>query len=198
MAIIELTTTRVQQIATAAAEVHKIYRFNVGAGPLISWIDQPDYTVRSRNQLDDDGQVLLNDQGQALTELILVESGREQREISSALFVTYYIKKWGLLDLFPGEEAFKPIWGIAFGLGLEKPEENLFAGFSYQPTLGIQIVAGAHYGQLRVPEAGITPGETVLAPGIMEPPIREKSKLEPFLSVVFDAAVFKRLLRGST
>ena len=87
---------------------------------------------------------------------------------------------------------------MTLGFGLEDPEENIFLGVSWLPTLGIQVTAGVHYGRQTVLEDGIVPAQTILPAGTTAAPTRREEAYEPYIGVIFDAKAFKRLLTGSS
>ena len=176
--------------ASHTYEFHRFHRFNIGAGILLSGIDEQEFSVRPAPRLDELGEPVLGEGGQPLMDLVAVEAGDNSQTRELGLFVTTYFRRQ---DRFPGPGAFRRALGAVFGFSLERPEDNLFLGFSYQPTLGIQVVGGLHWGRIEVLEDGIEPGVTALPFGAMEAPTREEWELEPFLGVVLDVGVFRRI-----
>lgn len=184
-----------EQVASQSYEVHKVYRFLVGGGPVLSAIGERDFAVRPFPRLDDAGEPVVNDAGEPISDLKAVAAGENDRSIEFGLFVTYLLRP---LDLFPGEGTTRRAWGVTLGFGLEDPGENIFLGLSWLPTLGIQVTAGVHYGRLTVLQEGIVPEQTVLPAGTTAAPTRLEEAYEPYIGIVLDAKAFRRLLTGSS
>lgn len=186
-------TTDSKLLAADTFEVHRTTRWNVGAGVIATDLGERELGLRARPRLDEAGDPVLDDDDEPIEDLELVETGSDDQSLDYGLFVTYYLRE---LDLFPGEDALKPAWGPAIGFSLDKPDENAFLAFAYQPTLGVQLVGGLHVGRRNAPENGIEVGN-LLPAGTAETPVRREWDTAPFIGVVFDAAVFRKLFAGS-
>ncbi len=171
-------------------EVHKTYRFNVGGGVMWSGLGDSEFAVRSTPRLDGNGNEIIDTSGNVTMDDNVFQSGHDDNRTELALTFTYYLGRE--LDLFPGRAALRPTFGISLGLGLDKPDENLFFGGVYQPTLGVQFLFGFHLGKVTVLQDGISPGQ-VLPSNTMDPPTRRKWETEPFIGIVFDSSIFERL-----
>lgn len=178
------------EVASASYEVHKRYLFNVGGGLIISGIGRREYAVRQYRRLDSSGQPVSDDDGHVFDKK-LVESGSDARSLDFALTFTAYVPR--RLDTFHASTARRPASGLMVGFSLDKPMDNLYAGFVLQPTLGIQLTAGVHFGKRAAPEDGIIPEVTVLPADTTAPPIRDEWSKALFFSIGFDASVFARL-----
>ncbi|MCL4820282.1 MAG: hypothetical protein KJ067_14135 [Vicinamibacteria bacterium] len=182
------------EVASASYEVHKRYLFNVGGGFMISGIGNREYAVRQYRRLDADGQPVSDDDG-PIFDKKLVESGSDARSQDFALTFTAYLPR--RLDTFHASAARRPTTGLMVGFSLEKPTDNLYAGLVLQPTLGIQLTAGVHFGKRSAPQDGIVPEVTVLPADTTAPPIRDEWSRALFFSIGFDASVFSRLFGSS-
>ena len=181
-----------REVASTHFEVHKLRRFNVGGGVVLSSLDEQEFAIRSTPRLDEMGAQMLSAEGTVLLDPVLVSSGTDTQRVAFALFVTWYPRK---RDLFPSPGAFKPAGGIALGFTFDQPQENILIGGVFEPTLGVQIIGGYHRGRLSVLQDGLNVDD-VLPPGTSELPTRQEWDDAIFLSVAFDINIFTRLFGG--
>ena len=81
-------------------------------------------------------------------------------------------------------ERFSPIVGINL---VNNPLENFYAGLSWEPVLGVDIVAGAHFAKITQLAGGFTDGQVVAAG--TQPPTTNKFLTGGFVGVTADVGV---------
>ncbi len=180
-------------VDTVTYEFHKLWRFAVGAGPLLTGLGDEQFGVRQVPRLDAQGTALIDSSGNPILDPVAARIGSDSNDLDYGLFVTYYLSPF---DASSGADSTRPL-GLALGFSLDKPQDNLFVGLSYQPTLGVQLIGGAHYGRATVLQDGVLEGD-VLPAGVTEAPTRQKWKVEPFLGFILEAKAFKRLFTAAS
>lgn len=127
--------------------VHELYRYRILAGPVFS-------TLQKRNK---DYEVRQNSAGQG----VITATAAQDSPANFALLLKAYHTKRDVLDppsLFSNRwyETLNPIIGINL---LDKPLENFYAGFSFEPWGGFDIIGGVHWGKTQQLVDGFSPGQ---------------------------------------
>ena len=173
--------------ATTAAEVHKTYRFNVGAGILFSSARQDNFALRNVPGTDSNGNPTNN--------LLLVQTGKDSVRFDFPIFLMTYVGK--PLDVYTSYSANQKKIGTAVGFSTLDVTNNAYIGGFFQPRLGLDFIVGLHLARRNVPDRGIVPGVTILDPNTTSTPIHQEWKPGLFVTVGFDALTFKKLFFGA-
>jgi hypothetical protein len=167
--------------ATTAWEVHKTYRFNVGAGVLFSSAQQDYFGLRPAPADP--------------TKELLVQTGKDNVRFDFPIFLMTYLGK--PLDVYTSHSANQNKFGTAVGFSTLDVTNNAYVGGFFQPKLGLDFIFGLHLAKRNVPDNGITPKLTILDANQTTVPIHQEWKPGVFFTVGFDALTFKKLFFNS-
>ncbi len=157
----KITFTIEQQPATAPAQntpkdivlsesirVHELYRFRIISGPVFS-------SLISKNK---SYSVITNSSGQQQ----ISSSKSNDAPVNYPVFLKCYCFSRNGRDILVDPpswysvERFSPIVGINL---VDNPLENFYTGLSWEPVLGVDIVAGAHFAKITQLAEGFSDGQ---------------------------------------
>jgi hypothetical protein len=162
--------------------VHELYRYRILAGPVFS-------TLQKRNK---NYQLSPNGAGES----VITATAAQDSPANFVLLLKAYHTKRDVLDppsLFSNRwyETFNPIIGINL---LDKPLENFYAGFSFEPWGGFDIIGGVHWGKTQQLVDGFSPGQvTTQANGLT----KERFSNGWFVGVAADIGVVTTWLKSA-
>lgn len=162
--------------------VHELYRYRILAGPVFSTLEKHNKNYELRQ----------NSAGQS----VITATAAQDSPPNFALLLKIYHTKRDVLDppsLFSNRwcETFNPIIGINL---FDKPLENFYAGFSFEPWGGFDIIGGVHWGKTQQLVDGFTQGQVVTQTNGLT---KERFTNGWFVGVAADIGVITTLLKSA-
>ena len=159
-------------------EIHKFAHAAIVSGFVFSSLEQPSYALRTRHSVADRG----------INENFATITGR-QRPVHIMLGVQYF--PWRK-DTFPGAIRGFRRWvpGIFTGISV-KDGNQYFIGGSIEPSIGMTVGVGLHYGRRQVLDQDIKVGQTLTA--ITMVPTHYEMGMGVFGMIGFDHHIFLRI-----
>ena len=163
-------------VLSESVRVHELYRFRITSGPVFS-------SLISKNK---SYSVITNPSGQQQ----ISSSKSNDGPVNYPVFLKCYCFSENGRDMLVDPqswyslERFSPIVGINL---VNNPLENFYAGLSWEPVLGVDIVAGAHFAKITQLAGGFTDGQVVAAG--TQPPTTNKFLTGGFVGVTADVGV---------
>ena len=162
------------ELLKATVRVHELYRFRITSGAVYSSLITKNRTYST----------VTNAGGQQ----VISSSRANDSPANFPVFLKTYWSPDGrdlLVDLpWCSPERFNPIIGINL---VNNPLENFYAGLSWEPVLGVDIVAGAHFAKITQIAGGFSDGQVV--PAGTQLPITSKFLTGGFVGVTADVGV---------
>lgn len=164
-----------EELLKGTVRVHELYRFRITSGPVFSSLITKNRTFST----------ITNAAGQQ----VISSSRANDSPANFPVFLKTYWARDGrdfLVDLphWYSPERFNPIIGINL---VDNPLKNFYAGLSYEPFLGVDIVAGAHFAKISQLTGGFSDGQVVAAG--TQPPTTNKFLTGGFVGVTADIGV---------
>ncbi|MEP7298522.1 MAG: hypothetical protein ABI702_20245 [Burkholderiales bacterium] len=164
---------------TFSLELHRLWRANVVGGVVFSSLSDNQFAIGTKIV---DGKVV---------RLPIVAN--EQRPSAHYLVGLNY--SFVPADSFPSARQGAKRWipGAMFGLGLESSKQFFF-GLNFEPTLGVDLSAGWHWGQQTALQRSYAADDTVLPDEITTVPTRTVMRSGFYFMVGFDLNIFSRFM----
>jgi hypothetical protein len=162
--------------------VHELYRFRILAGPVFSTLQK-----HSKHY-----QLSPNSAGQS----VITATAAQDSPANFVLLLKAYHTKRDVLDppsLFSNRwyETVNPIIGINL---LDQPLQNFYAGFSFEPWSGFDIIGGVHWGKTQQLVNGFSQGQvTTQANGLT----KERFSNGWFVGVAADIGIVTTWLKSA-
>lgn len=171
----QLTDTTKRELLKGTVLVHELYRFRIISGPVFSSLITKNRTYST----------ITNTAGQQ----VISSSRANDSPANFPVFLKTYWARDGrdpLVDPLHwySLERFNPIIGINL---VNNPLKNFYVGLSYEPILGVDIVAGAHFAKIDQLAGGFSDGQVV--PAGTQPPTTSKFLTGGFVGVTADVGV---------
>ncbi|NOS79850.1 MAG: hypothetical protein HOP35_18115 [Nitrospira sp.] len=171
----QLTDTTKGELLKGTVLVHELYRFRIISGPVFSSLITKNRTFST----------ITNAAGQQ----VISSSRANDSPANFPVFLKTYWARDGrdiLVDPthWYSPERFNPIIGINL---VNNPLKNFYVGLSYEPILGVDIVAGAHFAKIDQLAGGFSDGQVV--PAGTQPPTTSKFLTGGFVGVTADVGV---------
>jgi hypothetical protein len=168
-------TLKKKVVLSQAIRVHELYRFRITSGPVFSSLITNNRTFST----------VTNAAGQQ----VISSSQANDAPVNFPVFLKTYWSPDGrdiLVDPphWYSPERINPIIGINL---VDNPFKNFYAGLSWEPVLGVDIVAGAHFAKITQLAGGFTDGQ-IVASGT-QPPTTNKFLTGGFVGVTADVGV---------
>lgn len=161
-------------VLSQAIRVHELYRFRITSGPVFSSLITKNRTFST----------VTNAGGQQ----VISSSRANDAPVNFPVFLKTYV--WSrdgrdiLVDPPHWYESFNPIIGINL---IDNPLKNFYAGLSWEPFLGVDIVGGAHFAKVTQLAEGFVDGQVVAAG--TQPPMTSKFLTGGFIGITADVGV---------
>lgn len=135
--------------------VHELYRYRILAGPVFSTLQKhnKNYKLSPNNA----GQTVItatDAQDSPANFVLLLKTYLTKRDVLDP--PSLFSKPWYLSERW--YEAFNPIIGINL---FDKPLQNFYAGLSFEPWGGVDIIGGAHWAKTQQLVGGFSQGQVV-------------------------------------
>jgi hypothetical protein len=160
-------------------ELHKVWTANIVAGAVFSSLRDASFGLGTVSQNGHDV-------------LVPILAGDQRPSPHYLIGFNYYL---GPRDSFPGATKGADRWrpGALFGIGLETTKQ-FFVGANFEPTLGIDLAVGLHYGEQTALQEGYTAGRTPVPEGTGAAPTRSIMAKGVFVMLGFDLDIFRRFM----
>lgn len=164
-----------EELLKGTVRVHELYRFRIISGPIFSSLITKNRTFST----------ITNAAGQQ----VISSSNANDSPVNFPVFLKTYWARDGrdiLVDpsRWYSPERFNPIIGINL---VDNPLKNFYAGLSWEPFLGVDIVGGAHFAKITQLAGGFSDGQVVAAGTQM--PTTSKFLTGGFVGVTADVGV---------
>jgi len=164
-----------EELLKGTVRVHELYRFRIISGPVFSSLITKNRTFST----------ITNAAGQQ----VISSSRANDSPANFPVFLKTYWARDGrdILDdpkHWYSPERFNPIIGINL---VNNPLKNFYVGLSYEPILGVDIVAGAHFAKVDQLAGGFSDGQVVAAG--TQPPTTSKFLTGGFAGITADVGV---------
>ncbi|MDO9119988.1 MAG: hypothetical protein Q7U39_18685 [Nitrospira sp.] len=175
----QLTDTTKGELLKGTVLVHELYRFRIISGPVFSSLITKNRTYST----------LVNAGGQT----VISSSRTNDAPVNFPLFLKCYCFSKDGRDILVNPpyltwEGFRQRVNPIVGINLvDNPFKNFYAGFSFEPVLGVDIVAGAHFAKIDQLAGGFSDGQVVAAG--TQPPTTSKFLTGGFVGVTADVGV---------
>jgi hypothetical protein len=165
-------------------EVHRVYRAIIVGGFVFSSLPKQSFAVVTRERTKSDGS----------KESVLLATRTDNQRPSPyyLLGFNYYFKPRDSFRL-PGQNQSDWTPGVLFGVGITDSKQ-FFVGPNFEPTLGIDLSFGLHYGERRDLIEGVRAEVTALPSGTTEAPTRMVLKPAFYFMFGLDVNLFRRFL----
>lgn len=164
---------------TFSIELHRLWRANIVGGIVFSSLAGTDFAIGTKIV---DGNVVR----------IPIVANEQTPSAHYLVGFNYYFVP---ADSFPGAKQGAKRWipGALLGLGLES-SKHFFFGLNFEPTLGVDLSAGWHWGEQTALQPGYAAGETVLPDAISTVPTRTVMRSGVYFMIGFDLNIFRRFM----
>lgn len=169
---------------TFTFEIHRYYRANIVGGFVFSNLRKQAFGVTTQERTKSDGS----------KESVIVAKGTDDQRPSPFYLVglNYYFKPRDSFRL-AGQNRTDWTPGVLFGVGLTDTKQ-FFVGPNFEPTLGIDLSLGVHWGEQEQLQLDVKPNDTVLPAGTTVPPTRKVMTPAFYVMFGFDVNLFRRFM----
>lgn len=195
----QMNQTKSITIAKGFIEFRKTYRFRLSGGFVFSSLRSQTFGTATgmRDKLDSNGKVILDNTGKSVTEqyaFITQTQDRKNILVPVLNLVFYPMGKDLSRDAYGIRKAQSWLPGLIFSLSLSKPTDDFLLGLSFEPTAGMDINFGKHFGLRQRLDSKFKVGEEI--PVGRPVPTQEELKNDWFFGISFDLNTYKSLLGG--
>jgi len=175
----QLTATTQEELLKGTVLVHELYRFRIISGPVFSSLITKNRTYSA----------ITNAAGQT----VISSSRANDAPVNFPIFLKCYCFSKDGRDILVDppyltwegiRQRLNPIVGINL---VDHPFKNFYAGLSFEPVLGVDIVAGAHFAKIDQLAGGFSDGQVVAAG--TQPPVTSKFLTGGFIGVTADVGI---------
>ena len=170
-------------------DVHTLYRYKFGAGFIVSRVGKQEYGLFNRTV------EMTGDDGKA-KDVVVQEIRRtksEDRQVQPVFYVVFHpVAKDLNAETYRGWR--RAIPGGVTGFSLAEPTKHIYLGLSFEPSAGLDLNLGLHWGKVQNLLEGFEEGQQLAKDD--ELPIRESFERGFFWGVGIDSSVFAKLIAG--